>query len=265
MKSKIHLTFPCTQNWDDMESIGNESKHCSTCNKCVTNFQNLSPQQLQTEIKKQGGQVCGVYRLDQLDNIHQQFFTKNFKYLTVSVLSLLGLFAQTIKANGQAPQLSQPNISQNDSTQVVDTLNFPITISGRLRDKETLMVAAGAKILVIQHGQVIKTVSTNSKGRFNFELNKKELTDSLITLQVMYNFPRKQSSKQFSVVNDETLVDASFDLQLSGIPTYYLLRDTDVLPLTRKSERHLNILGGAVSIISEEHPFIGGTIRWRKD
>lgn len=249
-----------------MENMGNGSRHCSTCNKCVTNFQKLSPQQLQAEIDKQGGNVCGVYKLDQLDNIHQRFFVKNYKSIVVSVIGLLGLFSSAISANGQTqPQAIPSTTPQNNSTQIADTLNASITISGKLRDNASLAVAAGAKIQVMQNGQVIKTVTTNSKGLFYFHLKKNELTDSLITLQVMYEFPSKQYSKPFVVVNDEHLANAYFDLQLRGIPTLYLLYDEDELVTPRRRSGQFNILGRCSSVISEEYNFTGGTIRWRID
>ncbi|KAB2918209.1 MAG: hypothetical protein F9K23_03440 [Bacteroidetes bacterium] len=261
MENKVILTFPCSKKWQDMTDAGDGKKFCSDCNKCVTNHTGLSKEELHQKLNNPDEQVCGFYTVDQLDNLHQQYFFSRFKGLTVSLLSLLGVFATNGIANAQTQQEQAPAIPVSDSINPVDTISFPVEISGRLRDKETLMAASGITIQILQHGKVIKTVGTDYKGRFKFVLTKEELTDTTITLKAVLGANPFNTAEAMTVRNDSKLTDASFDILLSGIPTYHLLNNyDDANPPKFNNWGPRYMIGCAVSLFQMPEPFNNTTL-----
>lgn len=258
MENKIVLTFPCTKKWQDMADAGDGKKFCNDCNKCVTNLTGLNKEELHQKLNNPQEQICGLYSVDQIDNLHQQYTFSRFKNLTVSLLSLLGVFATNSAADAQTQQEKAPATPVNDSISPVDTISFPVAINGRLRDKETLKAATGITIQILQHGKVIKTVATDYKGRFKFLLTKEELTDTLITLKAVFAGNNFNTPKEMTVRNDSNLTDASFDILLSGIPTYHLLHDYNK-PIPFDLDRPY-IIGRAVSTFVVHEPFKNTTL-----
>lgn len=173
-------------------------------------------------------------------------------------MSLLGVFATNSAADAQTQQEKAPASPVNDSISPVDTISFPVAINGRLRDKETLKAATGITIQVLQHGKVIKTVATDYKGRFKFLLTKEELTDTLITLKAVFAGNNFNTPKEMTVRNDSNLTDASFDILLSGIPTYHLLNNYNETHPFETRERL--IIGRAISMFQMPEPFKNTTL-----
>lgn len=258
MENKVMLTYPCTKKWQDLTDIDNGKKFCSDCNKCITNLTGLSKQELHQKLNNPNEQICGLYTVNQLDNLHQQYTFSHLKNLTVSLLNLLGVFATTGTVDAQTQKEPAPVIPINDSINPVDTIGSPVEISGRLRDKETLKAASGITIQILQHGKVIKTVGTDYKGRFRFILTKEELTDTTITLKAVLGANPFNTAEAMTVHNDSTLTDASFDILLSGIPTYHLLNNYDERLRFERRERW--IMGVAVSTFQVPEPLNNTTL-----
>jgi hypothetical protein len=248
MENKIHLTFPCTQNWDGMKSLGNDKRHCATCNKCVTNFTNHSTGDALNAINSEGGKTCGMFSVDQLDNIYQRHTLSRFKNITLTVMGLLGIFATAGTAAAQTTEQNLIPATDSDTTHNIDSIKSPIHVAGRLRDKTSLAAAAYIKIEVLQNGEVIKTTNTDFEGKFNFVLRKEELTDSLITIRVLFGFPEANSTtSDYTVVNSDNLDAAEFDMLITGIPTHHLI-NTGHVPT--KTNKHVYIIGGASSMVT---------------
>jgi len=65
---KINLSIPdpCHENWEKMTGV-EKGKFCSSCQKAVVDFTNMSDRQLADFFKKPKGTVCGRFNNDQLD------------------------------------------------------------------------------------------------------------------------------------------------------------------------------------------------------
>jgi hypothetical protein len=160
-------------------------------------------------------------------------------------MGLLGIFATANTATAQTTETVVPPVMNSDTAHIADSLPATVQVTGRLRDKETLAAAAYVKIEVMQNGTVIKTADTDFEGKFNFVLSKEELTDSLITVSVLYGFPAATTTSDYTVVNNENLDAAEFDMLITGIPTHHLI-NTGYVPT--KTKKHAYIIGRAVSM-----------------
>lgn len=260
MENKIHLTFPCTQNWEGMQSLGNNKKHCATCNKCVTNFTNLSSNNTQENINAEGGITCGMFRIDQLDNIYQRHTLSRFKSITLTVMGLLGIFATANTAAAQTTEQNLTPVTDNNTAHNLDSIKSPIHVAGRLRDKETLAAAAYVKIEVLQNGTVIKATHTDFEGKFSFVLTKNELTDTIITLRVLYGFPEEEAATgNYTVSNDKSLDAAQFDMLITGIPKHHLV-SVEGNEFRRKRKQMPMVLGGAAMVSRVEVYHMGEVV-----
>ncbi|HYG15162.1 MAG TPA: carboxypeptidase-like regulatory domain-containing protein [Bacteroidia bacterium] len=248
MENHVQFTFPCSKKWEDLNDLSNGKRFCESCNKCITDFSGLNSMELNTHFKALGN-ACGKFSIDQLPGLYSRYSLINFTNISLSILSLLGVFAPV---NGNAQTDADINNLYSNLTSTNDTLKFPIQVHGRLRDKGTLEVAIGVKVQVIQNDTVIKTTTTDFNGRFSFSLTDKELTDSLITLRVSYNFLSEKTT-DLTLVNDSNLSSAEFDMLLTGIPSLYLI-SSPPLPGEMHKRRHFNVLGRAAISIKGESP-----------
>ena len=68
LMKKIHLSIakPCHENWESMTPI-EKGKLCSSCQKAVIDFTNMSDGQIAEFFKKPPSSVCGRVYIDQLD------------------------------------------------------------------------------------------------------------------------------------------------------------------------------------------------------
>lgn len=66
---KISIPKPCHEDWDKM-TAREQGRHCDVCAKTVVDFTNMSDEQVQNYfISKQGQNLCGRFRNEQLDRI----------------------------------------------------------------------------------------------------------------------------------------------------------------------------------------------------
>lgn len=134
---KIHITEPCTENWDKMKSHPT-GKFCDSCQKNVVDFTNKTEQEITEYIKAhEGEQMCGRFYNNQIETIRIEFdrnilFTEIpfwQKFLVILLVcfgpDLCGqhfAFAQADKLTDSIPLVQQP-IDTSFTTQV-DSLNI---------------------------------------------------------------------------------------------------------------------------------------------
>jgi hypothetical protein len=116
---KISIHKPCSESWAQMEDLGSV-RFCASCQKCVTDFTQLSDSAIAQIIQSQDGELCGRFNPDQLDRALLLHDSKQNKYLTalfsMSLASMIG-FQNEVQAKPMLP------IGMNQMAQ--DTLNPP--------------------------------------------------------------------------------------------------------------------------------------------
>lgn len=221
MEKVLNFTYPCTKKWDELSEKEPGVRHCDTCNKCVTNFTGLSSGQFNKKIKESEGDFCGVFNLSQLPGLYKSFSVNALKNISITVAGLLGVFA-----TGEATAQTTVQADTVPAPDVVDTLQntfpYPVVVSGRLRDKVTLLAAWGVKVELLQNGKVVKSVKTDPEGKFTIDIAEGELTDSVVTIKISYGFPADTKTTERRV-RTENLPGTVFDLQLTAIPSPYLV------------------------------------------
>lgn len=97
MKSKIKVTFACTENWDNMlQSNTRNYKFCEVCEKQIIDFTQLSNHQI-TDYLQQNQNVCGRIKQSQIDAINSQnallpkSTPRNRWFWTIGLGALLGI------------------------------------------------------------------------------------------------------------------------------------------------------------------------------
>jgi hypothetical protein len=86
MMKNIQIPNPCSENWE-MMSPQEKGRFCSVCSKCVIDFTEKQPQQIQKIIEeKKDEQICGRFYDHQLNQIEksEQLQNKFFKYIPSS-------------------------------------------------------------------------------------------------------------------------------------------------------------------------------------
>jgi hypothetical protein len=100
MMKNIQIPEPCSENWD-MMSPQEKGRFCSVCRKCVIDFTEKQPQEIQEIIEeKKDERICGRFYDHQLNKVEksEQLKNKFFKYIpsnfqnnriTLTVFSLI--------------------------------------------------------------------------------------------------------------------------------------------------------------------------------
>ena len=80
---KLYIPEPCSENWESM-SPQEKGRFCSVCSKCVIDFTQKKPQEIQQLIEEKGDtQVCGRFYNYQLETYDSTPKLKSgfFKYI----------------------------------------------------------------------------------------------------------------------------------------------------------------------------------------
>ncbi|UQB67438.1 hypothetical protein [Epilithonimonas zeae] len=84
---KISIPNPCSENWNEM-SPEDQGRFCSVCSKCVIDFTEKKPQEIQQLIeKKSDDSICGRFYNHQLninDSKSVKIKEKLFRYVPLS-------------------------------------------------------------------------------------------------------------------------------------------------------------------------------------
>ncbi len=94
--TNIKLSYQCDQKWDKMTACG-QDRFCELCNKSIIDFRNLNQSDLEREIIKSNGDVCGLLTKSQTTT---PSFLSRISYRLLIALGFSSLFnsldAQTV-------------------------------------------------------------------------------------------------------------------------------------------------------------------------
>lgn len=106
IKPQIMITIPepCSETWSEMRVVDDCHRHCAACDRTLTDFAQMSDDELLIFFKHAQGKICGRFRQDQLNRpltpLPEQ--TSHANWWKAAALLPLALFSK----NGSAQQLS---------------------------------------------------------------------------------------------------------------------------------------------------------------
>lgn len=144
---RIEIPSPCTETWSEMQPVDTLHRHCSSCDKVLTDFSAMSDTELALWFTHSKGKICGRFNPHQLNrNLTLPAAQPRPKYwLNALWLLPLSWFATDAKAQQQPeilkskPVVSVPNGSlQTKITNLTaDGDTLPQVIKGIVLDKAT--------------------------------------------------------------------------------------------------------------------------------
>lgn len=100
-KYQISIEIPCHQSWEGM-TPAEKGSFCSSCNKVVTDFTNLSEKQINEVMRANPVEACGRFTKNQLDKIYTlqpelklSIHRKFFRVVTAFFVGIKVMPAQT--------------------------------------------------------------------------------------------------------------------------------------------------------------------------
>jgi hypothetical protein len=242
----LSLKNPCQQDWDSMPRE-NGGLYCGDCKKVVHDFSILSDQELiQLFTKKSSGNICGKFRVDQLNRNFVPQPEKQFSFRPVKIL-LLSLFTlKFISAANASPKFVQSaNYAEQKNANPKTTPKIKNSISGK-----TINTLTGLPIPNITVSLVGHSITTTSDSSGNFQiLVPDSIKDEKFTLHI--------ATTNYWVA-DTTILKT----QLPFVTTIHL---TEVVQVVSSIPRHavqepIHVLGGVPipeydPIVTYKHPF----------
>ncbi|GAA5097014.1 hypothetical protein GCM10023210_31520 [Chryseobacterium ginsengisoli] len=131
----INIPNPCSENWE-MMSPREKGKFCSVCNKCVIDFTQKYPDEIQRIIEeKKDEEVCGRFynhqlnKVDQSEKLKAQFFKYIPTYfqnnkITLTVFSLILFLTGCSKQQNESCTTTTGMMVSNVETDTVKNKDY---------------------------------------------------------------------------------------------------------------------------------------------
>jgi len=210
MKS-IKLIKPCKKNWSDMTEL-EKGMFCSTCSKMVTDFSQLSPEEILESFKSPKASICARMTKEQINTPlfeikkPKQRKTLFSKFAAIFILVTSLLTTQSCESNEVLPPIhvdQNSNEPTKDNTpeenQQTTSLNNPvgpIFFKGKLISQKTKKPLENAQIVFITLLDTY-TAFTDAKGAFKLEIPSTIIKDK--------NVVRVSFKNIFDEYNDDAI------------------------------------------------------------
>jgi hypothetical protein len=129
-QSRIHFTInePCRVPWKGMLPVADDQRHCSSCDRVITDFSKMSDAELMLFFRHSGGNSCGRFAKSQLNRSFTLLpeKTEKAKWWRALALIPLTLFGKNVKAQTDAEKAIQ---FQSDTTAFVQPNDSANTIA----------------------------------------------------------------------------------------------------------------------------------------
>jgi len=209
MRSKTSLTIPepCSETWNNMTPVAGGS-FCGSCQKTVTDFTNMTDDELITFLQRKPKSVCGRFHPQQLKTYiipEQTSFKPSYTLLKAGILGAFFLLINKPAAAQSVPIKTQPNIVHNTSQpkQSKNTSSQPLVIRGNVTDSDAGDAQGG--VYVVIKGTTTGTV-TDANG--NFELRSVKAGDVLMFSFIGYE------TKEYIIPPDASVTNVAMKLSM---------------------------------------------------
>ncbi|WP_116127881.1 carboxypeptidase-like regulatory domain-containing protein [Lewinella sp. IMCC34183] len=165
----LHIAAPCSEDWQEMRPAESGCRFCSSCQKQVTDFSQLTDREIVRLIKDSPDGICGRFRQSQLDRPLREYVPPAPKWK--GLLAAGGLFVgagATFLAHALPPlpgiEVVQSGLSSLGITHARESGVSSGVFRGRILDTEGEAIV-GAE-LIVQGTDY--TLHTDQDGRFSF-------------------------------------------------------------------------------------------------
>lgn len=145
---RIEIPSPCTEKWSEMQPVDALHRHCTSCDKVLTDFSAMSDTELALWFTHSKGKICGRFSLHQLSRDFTLPAAQPRPKYWLNALWLLPLswFATDAKAQQTEILKSKPVVSvpngnapvEHAKINAADGDTLPQEIKGVVLDKQTM-------------------------------------------------------------------------------------------------------------------------------
>jgi hypothetical protein len=206
-KKKIHINYPCQEEFNNMKVLNKKNRWCDKCSKKVTNYIN------ENEISTIDS-TCGLFSVEQVATIEKTSIIKSF-VKPISLLSLLGVSFLPLNATAQ----ETTNIVKQSSSFYAKE-NYAL-IKGAIKDHHSNEPLPFVNILVKHKDKKIAGGVTDFDGVFKISIdtNKYRLKDVFLEINSVGYLSDTTNLDVFNkelviVLKTDTLYDS--DLYING-------------------------------------------------
>jgi hypothetical protein len=168
---KVSIEKPCSESWAQMNDLG-QARFCASCQKCVTDFTQMSDRAIVQFLQNQRGEVCGRFNQSQLERDLFSVELKQNKYLStlfsMTLASTLG-FSQEAQARPMIPlnivSLEKDSLAPSQNPLLTD--KDSILLGGIVQDAVTGKPLFGATVMLQDTSIGAKT---DVNGQFEFRV-----------------------------------------------------------------------------------------------
>jgi hypothetical protein len=189
----ISIPEPCHQSWENMTEVDNLHRHCSSCDKVLTDFSGMSDTELVLWLKHSKGKMCGRYAPSQLNRampVPAEKSEKKKYWLNALWLIPFAWGSKEARAQNTTPEVlrGKPPVSVITSTpQTVVApaakVHAAIKVTGTISLPDSLSKAAGAIVTAMVGAQNIQ-VKADSNGVYTITLPEDTLES--VTMWISY-------------------------------------------------------------------------------
>jgi hypothetical protein len=188
---KVSIQKPCSESWEQMDDLG-QSRFCASCQKCVTDFTQMSDRDIVQILQNQSGEICGRFNESQLERDLFALELKQNKYLnaffSMTLLSAMGL-PQKTQARALPPTTfvkSQKDSLPTPKNQLLAAKDSTL-LGGIVQNAETGKPIVGATVTLDDTNVGAKT---DENGQFEFRVANTLLrSNHILNIFAMdYNF-----------------------------------------------------------------------------
>jgi hypothetical protein len=149
-QSQILITIPqpCNIPWDGMTPVDTDQRHCSSCDKVITDFSKMSDDELMLYFRHSNGNMCGRFSVNQINRPFQLLPDKSQKakwWRTFFLFPLL-LFGKSAKSQAvDAVKISNVDSIALSENPKIDSVHSPSTIVSKKNDSSQI------KTVIVKH------------------------------------------------------------------------------------------------------------------
>ena len=127
---QISIPEPCSEDWDRMTPVDRYRRHCSSCEKNVTDFSWMTDREIHRYLAVAGNNLCGRFRADQLDRPIRAYVAPDTGWRAAAAAAGLLLSAG---AAAQAPAQATPTDSELPYTELSTLVNSGVAKEARMK------------------------------------------------------------------------------------------------------------------------------------
>ncbi|PPK85146.1 putative secreted protein (Por secretion system target) [Neolewinella xylanilytica] len=127
---RISISEPCHEDWDRMTPLGDNRRHCASCEKAVTDFSWMTDREIHQYLAVAGNKLCGRFRRDQLDRPVRAHVKPSTGWRAAAAAGGLLLSAG---AAAQVPGADVPKDQEPAYTELSEIINGDVEREARMK------------------------------------------------------------------------------------------------------------------------------------